>query len=90
MKKLTYEQANAVIVCAAERMGLSPSNLDTAKAVCEGKPVHVMFAARLEAEACRVHNMIRADVDRVCEGNRLAATIVAEYGLSSESAEACP
>ena len=90
MKKLTYEQANAVIVLAAERMGLSPSNLENAKAVCEGRPIHMIFAARLEAEACRVHNMIRADVDRVCEGNRLAAEIAAEYGLSSAPAEACP
>lgn len=80
--KMNYGQSQALKVLAAERMGLKVSDAETAKALLSGSPVHVMLSARLEREACRLHNELRGSEDLVRQANGHVAELQREYGLS--------
>jgi|JI8StandDraft_1071087.scaffolds.fasta_scaffold267994_2 hypothetical protein len=84
VKAMNYGQAQAVKVLAAARMGIEVGDEETAKAMLSGAPVHAMFGARLEGEACRVHELIRTSEERVREANEHVAAITREYGFVIE------
>lgn len=79
---MNYGQSQAVMVLAGERMGYPMANAGNARAVLEGKPVHVMFGAAIEKEAAELHNKIRKRVDLVNQANKHCTDLIAEYHLA--------
>lgn len=81
---MNYGQSQAVMVLAGERMGYPMANADNARAVLEGKPMHVMFGAAIEKEATELHNKLRTQGELVNQANKHCADLIAEYGLTAK------
>lgn len=78
---MNYGQAQALKVLAAARMGLVVCEEDAALTMLKGLPVHAMVGARVEREACRVHEIMRTSQKRVRVANGHVADLQREYGL---------
>jgi hypothetical protein len=78
-KEMTYGDAQALKVLAAERLGLNPSCVDIAKDQLNGKPVHPMLSAQLDKSATDMHNKIAADETLVARANEAFAEIQKQY-----------
>ncbi len=78
-KEMTYGDAQALKVLAAERLGLNPSCVDIAKDQLNGKPVHPMLSAQLDKAATNAHNQIAADETLVARANEAFAEIQNQY-----------
>ena len=80
-RKMTYGDAQAIKVLAAERLGLEVWCVDTARAMLRGDPVHAMRSAAVSAEGHRVHNQLCGDARKVSAANIHSEAIRAEYGF---------
>jgi hypothetical protein len=81
-KTLTYGDGQALMVLAADRMGLSPAMLDDAKKLLEGKAVHPMTGAAISNEACRMNDHLRHDASLIEQANAHAKALATEYGFA--------
>lgn len=81
MKKFTYGDGLAIMILAAERMGLNPKHVDDAKRQAEGGTIHSMTAAAMENEAAQVNDQLRHDEGLIAKANLHAEQIKAEYGF---------
>lgn len=70
---MTYGDAQALKVLAAERLGLDPACVDIAQDTLNGIPVHPMFSARLSSVATDMHNLIAADENLVARANEVVS-----------------
>lgn len=84
MKRLTYGDSMAVMVLAAERMGLSPALVSDATAVLEGKAVHIVTQKAIETEACRINTALRCNAAMIAEANDHAEAVKADFGFVHE------
>ncbi|MBP8277573.1 MAG: hypothetical protein KAX55_11840 [Propionivibrio sp.] len=81
-KTLTYGDGQALMVLAADRMGLSPAMLDDAKKLLEGKAVHPMTGAAISNEACRMNDQLRHDASLIEQANAHVKALATEYGFA--------
>jgi len=79
---LTYGDGQALMVLAADRMGLSPAMLDDAKKLLEGKAVHPMTGAAISNEACRMNDQLRHDASLIEQANAHVKALATEYGFA--------
>jgi len=79
LKQMTYGDAQALKVLAADRLGLEPACVDFALDQLNGKPVPPMSSARLSKVATDMHNRIAADADLVARANVVVAEIKNTY-----------
>lgn len=77
--KMTYGDAQALKVLAAERMGLNPSCIQIAHDQLNGKPVHPMLSAQLGKAADAVHNQLSSDENMVARANDVIKEIMKVY-----------
>ena len=79
---MTYGDGQALMVLAAERMGLSPAMLDDAKKLLEGKAIHPMTGAAISNEACRMNDQLRHDASLIEQANAHVKALATEYGFA--------
>lgn len=77
--KMTYGDAQALKVLAAERMGLNPSCIQIAHDQLNGKPVHPMLSAQLSKAADAIHNQLASDENMVAHANEVIKEIMKAY-----------
>lgn len=80
-KPMTYGDSTAIMILAAERMGLNPSCVEDATRILQGLPVHVMHGAAVSAEAVRINNELRHNAAKITEANQHAEAVKIEYGF---------
>lgn len=86
-KTMTYGDGNAIMIIAADRMGLSPALLDEAIKQLKGESIHPMTAAAIEKEACRMNDLVRQDDVLLAKANSHAQALKVEYGFSERALE---
>lgn len=79
MRKMTYGDGQAIIILAAEKMGLQPSLVDEAKRQLEGQGIHPMTGAAMEKEAADMNDRLRHDASLIQEANTFAEEIKVQY-----------
>lgn len=84
-KQMTYGDGQALMVLAAERMGLSPAMVEDAKKLLAGEAVHPIFGAAISQEACRMNNQLRHDATLIEAANGHVKALMAEYGFSPQA-----
>lgn len=82
--KMTYGDAQALKVLAAERMGLNPSCIQIAHDQLNGKPIHPMLSAQLGKAADEIHNQLASDENMVARANEVIKEIMTKYGFNME------
>ena len=86
MKPMTYADANAIKILAADRMGFSPLLVDMATRQLQGEQIHPMDGAAMDTEASRIHNALRNNGALLPTANLHAESIKQEYGFSKTPA----
>lgn len=81
LKPITYGDSMAIMILAAERMGINPCCVDYATKMLKGEPVHPMHGAAVSNEAVRINNSQRHDASWIAQANAHAEKIKAEYGF---------
>lgn len=81
VKPLTYGDSNAIMVIAAERMGLSPSLVDEAVKLLKGGAIHAMTSAAISKEACRMNDLVRHDPVLIAQANSHVEVLMVEHGF---------
>ena len=66
---MNYGQGNAVMILAAEKIGLTPPLVDEAKRYLEGCVIHVILANAMEEAAVRVNDQLRSDASLIAQAN---------------------
>lgn len=79
--KFTVGDGDAIMILAAQRMGLEPIHVDDAKRHLEGGAIHPMTAAAIGNEAANVNNRLRHDAALIAKANIYAEHVKAEYGF---------
>jgi len=85
-KSVTYGDGQAIMVLAADRMGLSPSLVDEAIKLLKGVNVHPMISASISQEACRMNDLVRHDTNLVTQANSHVEALMGEYGFAEPKA----
>lgn len=80
-RPLTYADACALKILAAERMGLKPSYVAEATSQLEGKPLHPMMGNALCRESTAIHHRFAIDEDAMRDGNEHVCKLMRDYGL---------
>ena len=83
-KQMTYGDGQALMVLAAERMGLSPAMVEDAKKLLAGEAVHPIFWAAISQEACRMNDQLRHDAKLIEEANGHVKALMAEHGFCQQ------
>lgn len=84
MKKFTHGDGIAIMILAAQRLGLNPKHANDAKRLLEGGAIHPMTGAAMDTEASGVNNRLRHDGDLIAKANIHAEHLKAEYGFLLE------
>jgi uncharacterized protein YwbE len=79
--KMTYGDENAIMIIAADRIGLSPALLDQAIKQLNGESIHPMTAATIETEAHRMNDLVRLDAALLARANSHAQALKVQYGF---------
>lgn len=81
LKKFTNGDGYAIMILAAQRMGLDPAHVDDAKKQLGGGSIHPMTGAAMSKEASNVNNRLRHDASLIARANIYAEHIKAEHGF---------
>lgn len=81
LNTLNFGQCEALKVLVADRLGLSPHNVDDAQKLMRGEIVHPMIFARISHQATLVHNQLAGDAHLLVQANSVGQAVLAEYGL---------
>lgn len=87
MKTITYGDGMAIMIVAAQRLGLNPGHIDTARRQLEGRAVHPIDGAAMATEAVDMNNRMRHDASLIAKANEHAERLKAEYGFTERDPE---
>lgn len=85
MKRLTYGQANGLIILAGKSLGYNVQFEEQAETLAKGGSVSPVFLGSVDAEAYRIRNAIRAD-NRIDEANQAVNNITADFDAAMTTA----
>ncbi|WP_175047943.1 hypothetical protein [Duganella vulcania] len=81
MKKFTYADGLAIMILAADKLGLQPQLVHDARRQLEGAAIHPMTGAAIEKEAVEINNRLAHDVSLIAKANVEAEQLKVEFGF---------
>lgn len=82
-RRMKVEDADAIIILAANELGLNPSFVDHSRILLDCKPIAPDMAARMNKEAARINNSIANDPNLMMQANAIFDRIAAEQGFAT-------